>query len=70
VQAEKGGERYSSNPFTAMGLEGGQHHAIAALPQGKTRIIVQEARLASGPIWMGTESLTLHRDSISRPSSP
>jgi hypothetical protein len=40
-----------------MGLDGGQHHALAALPWERPRIIVQEAEWASGPVWMGTESL-------------
>ena len=36
----------------------GQHHAPAALYPGKDPVpIVQEAGLASGPVWTGAENL-------------
>ena len=37
---------------------GGQHHAPAALPPGKTRVpVVQEAGWATGPVWTDGENL-------------
>ena len=36
---------------------GGQRHALAALPLGKTLYQLQEAEWAPGPVWTGAENL-------------
>jgi hypothetical protein len=48
---------------------GGERHAPAALPQGKTRYPL--CRRLGGPlesVWTGAENLGPHRDSIPGPS--
>ena len=50
---------------------GGQRHAPAALPPGKTRYpLYRRLGGPTGPVWTGGENLVYHRDAIPGPSSP
>jgi len=64
---------YSSTlPLTsALDGVGGQRHASATLPPGKTRYpLCRRLGGAPGPVWTVAENLVPHRDSIPGPSSP
>jgi len=69
----KGEQTFNSTLSLTSTLDGvgGQRHASAALPPGKTRYLLYR-RLggAPGPIWTSAENLSPHRDSIPGPSSP
>jgi hypothetical protein len=58
---------------------GGQHHAAAALPPGKTLPILQQAGWAPGPVWTCAKTLAttgirypdlLARSSVAIPTEP
>ena len=50
---------------------GGQRHAPAALPPGKTRHpLYWRLGGGTGPFWTGAENLTPNQDSTSGPYSP
>ena len=72
-EGPEGEERYSSNLSLALALDvvGGQRHAPAVLPPGKSWYPLY--RRLSGPqgrVWTGAENLAPHRDSIAGPSNP